>query len=396
MSALSDKIKSDLVKLSKSDKHLQSIIKRLESGKANLTDVDDFAQATGTVLKKVFEKSITESPKAFTDEQLIAEILRDIFGDNYDLINSVAENIQKQLDKAAGIGIKPQRADFPSERIENLAKVTAQKDLTGKTSLSEFTASVENINGSIFTDYVKTNADFRSKAGLKVYVIRSDHSKCCAWCSKLAGKYVYPDVPKDIWRRHKRCTCEITYVNEKAGTYDKISYSDVQNGKEIETRKQVTRLTPEQARAKEKEVLSRIDKSKKSGIMKLGRNLERKEQNIGAFSTLTVPMQKREILNICRKYSIDTSGITFKIQRSEKLLALPFYGSTDYNNIGRIDLFPSAFSSEEELVKTILHEKCHVLQLKKHGKAYAQQNLDLMEKQAYRFERLFYSLVTKR
>lgn len=396
MSALSDKIKSDLVKLSKSDKHLQSIIKRLESGKANLTDVDDFAQATGAVLKKVFEKSITESPKAFTDEQLIAEILGDIFGDNYELINSVAENIQKQLDKAAGIGIKPQRADFPSERIENLAKVTAQKDLTDKTSLSEFTASVENINGSIFTDYVKTNADFRSKAGLKVYVIRSDHSKCCAWCSKLAGKYVYPDVPKDVWRRHKRCTCEITYVNEKAGTYDQISYSDVQNGKEIETRKQVTRLTPEQARAKEKEVLSRIDKSKKSGIMKPGRNLERKEQNIGAFSTLTVPMQKREILNICRKYSIDTSGITFKIQRSEKLLALPFYGSTDYNNIGRIDLFPSAFSSEEELVKTILHEKCHVLQLKKHGKAYAQQNLDLMEKQAYRFERLFYSLVTKR
>ena len=139
-----------------------------------------------------------------------------------------------------------------------------------------------------------------------------------------------------------------------------------------------------------------VDKSGKSGIMKSGRNLERKEQNIGAFSTLTVPMQKREILNICRKYSIDTSGITFKIQRSEKLLALPFYGSTDYNNIGRIDLFPSAFSSEEELVKTILHEKCHVLQLKKHGKAYAQQNLDLMEKQAYRFERLFYSLVTKR
>lgn len=396
MSALSDKIKNELVKLSKSDKHLQSIIKRLESGNANLSDVDDFAQATGAVLKKVFEKSISESPKAFTDEQLIAEILGDIFGDNYELINSVAENIQKQLDKAAGIGIKPQRADFPSERIENLAKVTAQKDLTDKTSLSEFTASVENINGSIFTDYVKTNADFRSKAGLRVYVIRSDHSKCCAWCSKLAGKYVYPDVPKDVWRRHKRCTCEITYVNEKAGTYDQISYSDVQNGKEIETRKQVTRLTPEQARAKEKEVLSRIDKSKKSGIMKLGRNLERKEQNIGAFSTLTVPMQKREILNICRKYSIDTSGITFKIQRSEKLLALPFYGSTDYNNIGRIDLFPSAFSSEEELVKTILHEKCHVLQLKKHGKAYAQQNLDLMEKQAYRFERLFYSLVTKR
>lgn len=64
MSALSDKIKSDLVKLSKSDKHLQSIIKRLESGKANLTDVDDFAQATGTVLKKSLKKH-NRKPKGF-------------------------------------------------------------------------------------------------------------------------------------------------------------------------------------------------------------------------------------------------------------------------------------------------------------------------------------------
>ena len=44
---------------------------------------------------------------------------------------------------------------------------------------------------------------------------------------------------------------------------------------------------------------------------------------------------------------------------------MPLYGSTDYNSIGRIDLFPNAFTSEEELIKTILHEKCHVLQLKK-------------------------------
>ena len=50
MSALSDKIKSELVKLSKSDKHLQSIVKRLESGNANLSDVDDFAPISFSLL----------------------------------------------------------------------------------------------------------------------------------------------------------------------------------------------------------------------------------------------------------------------------------------------------------------------------------------------------------
>lgn len=123
---------------------------------------------------------------------------------------------------------------------------------------------------------------------------------------------------------------------------------------------------------------------------------DRKEANSGAFANLKVPMQKKSVLSICRKYSIDTKGITFKIQRSEKLLSTMFFGSTDYNNVGRIDLFPNAFSDETELVKTILHEKCHVMQLQRFGKKYAQENLDLMERQAYRFESIYYNIIKKK
>lgn len=139
-----------------------------------------------------------------------------------------------------------------------------------------------------------------------------------------------------------------------------------------------------------------VDNQENGGIMNLGRKFERREQNNGAFSSLDVPMQKREVLKICKKYSIATKGITFKIQRSEKFISLPYFGSTDYNNIGRIDLFPNAFCSEEELVKTILHEKCHVLQLKRYGKEFAQLNIDRMEKQAYRFESIFFNIIKKR
>ena len=106
-------------------------------------------------------------------------------------------------------------------------------------------------------------------------------------------------------------------------------------------------------------------------------------------------MQKRNVLRMAKKYNISTNGLTFKIQRSEKLLALPFYGSTDYNDIGRIDLFPNAFVNEEQMVRTIIHEKCHVKQLQKHGKTYTQQNIELMEKQAERFENLYYKVLRK-
>ena len=124
--------------------------------------------------------------------------------------------------------------------------------------------------------------------------------------------------------------------------------------------------------------------------------MERREKNIGAFKNLEIPMQNRNVFRILKKYGFSTKDLTIKIQRSGKLLKLPLYGSTDYNNIGRIDLFPNAFTDEEQLVRTVIHEKCHVLQLKKHGKLYTQENLDTMEEQARRFENLYYNILKKK
>ena len=78
------------------------------------------------------------------------------------------------------------------------------------------------------------------------------------------------------------------------------------------------------------------------------------------------------------------------------MLGTDFFGSTDYDNIGRIDLFPNAFIDEEQLVRTILHEKCHYKQLVKYGKKFTQENLAEMERRAYRFEKIFYRLLKKK
>lgn len=386
---LLEKIRAEFQSRCRADKYIQSVLKKIDGGTAEMEEVALLSKQLGFRVSQAIgaHVNVAALPGGKMYYNIADTILTGVLKDNYDIINSAATECQKALDSQAGINITPQQAAFPTERVQAVVNAASIPDIAEEVMIRRMTSPTQNITESFYNDYVQTNVKFRSDAGLDCYIIRNDHGGCCKWCSKLAGKYHYPeDVPKDVYRRHDNCGCTVTYLNgrkaQNVWSKTKWNVSD----DELERMK----------KAGAREPVRLVDKSKKSGIMKSGRNLERKEQNIGAFSTLTVPMQKREILNICRKYSIDTSGITFKIQRSEKLLALPFYGSTDYNNIGRIDLFPSAFSSEEELVKTILHEKCHVLQLKKHGKAYAQQNLDLMEKQAYRFERLFYSLVTKR
>ncbi len=137
-----------------------------------------------------------------------------------------------------------------------------------------------------------------------------------------------------------------------------------------------------------------VANSENSGII-LARNLDRKSSNTGVFSNLGVTMQKKEVKRICEEYGFDVKGLTFKIQRSEHLLNSSYYGSTDYDNIGRIDLFPNAFQDEEELIKTIIHEKCHVEQLKQYGKKYCLEHLADMEAEAYQTEEEIFKKLTK-
>ncbi len=103
-------------------------------------------------------------------------------------------------------------------------------------------------------------------------------------------------------------------------------------------------------------------------------------------------MQKKAVVQVCREYGVDISGLKIKIQRNEELKNLFFAGSAAPEQIGRIDLFPNAFTDEEQLLRTVIHEGCHVKQFKKYGTKYVQENNAQMERVAYRYENFFYRL----
>lgn len=123
--------------------------------------------------------------------------------------------------------------------------------------------------------------------------------------------------------------------------------------------------------------------------------LYRRESNSGDFANLEIPMQKRKILQIARKYNVDMTGIRVKIQRDVNMLDSMFAGSADYMDIGRIDFFPNAFRNEEQLLRTLLHERFHVLQLREYGKQYVQDHRIEMERAAERYENMAYAALRK-
>ena len=76
----------------------------------------------------------------------------------------------------------------------------------------------ENIVQSVYDNFLKSNADFRNKAGFKMTVIRESIGVCCAWCQDLAGTYDYDSRPSDIYARHQNCNCIVVTKTER-GTY---------------------------------------------------------------------------------------------------------------------------------------------------------------------------------
>ena len=123
---------------------------------------------------------------------------------------------------------------------------------------------------------------------------------------------------------------------------------------------------------------------------------QRPARNQGAFSHLEVSLQLRAVKQLCRKYGVDISDLKIKIQREEDWLRSFYMGAADPKDIGRVDLFPNTFVNEEQLLRTVIHEGCHVKQFKKYGSVYVQEHRKTMEDVAERYEDFFFRIVKRR
>ncbi|MGO4630383.1 RHS repeat-associated core domain-containing protein [Streptomyces sp. 2RAF24] len=140
------------------------------------------------------------------------------------------------------------------------------------------------------------------------------------------------------------------------------------------------------------------------GIRSLGKNLlkgfskktptgspglERRTSNTGAFSGLQVPMQKRTVNQVARDAGVGLDGAKVKINRDTDLIGRGLYGHTAPD--GTMTLYPDAFSSMEDLVRTIGHERMHVMQSQLYGRASSLEQEAAWERAAYASEDQFWN-----
>ena len=273
---LHDKIKAAFDARCGKDSTLSHIKRKIESDTATMEDTSIYARRLGELLRKSIES--TTKPDDLPGEKMyynIAQsILEPLLRGNYDDVNAICAEVQSALDAKKGIGLKPQKADFPAERVRAAIGGAAVKE-TAEHAIQVLGRTAENITGSFQTDYVKKNAEFRSKAGLSCYIERKDGFRCCNWCAGLAGRYRYPDeVPKDVYRRHDNCTCDVSYVSEKGrqNVHSKQWTNEQAKAQRIEYAAgapKPMKLTRAEAQAKQSEILAqrRLTYEAKRGII---------------------------------------------------------------------------------------------------------------------------------
>lgn len=101
-----------------------------------------------------------------------------------------------------------------STRIEGIVDRLTDAETFDSISWILGSGVVTNYAESIIDDHLKANCEFQSKAGLSVTVERVMTGKDpCNYCKARQGKYTYPNVPDELWGRHVKCHCYITYDN---------------------------------------------------------------------------------------------------------------------------------------------------------------------------------------
>jgi hypothetical protein len=199
------------------DRQLLRVSKRIQAGSADLTDAHAYAERLGVNLSDALTGTLTEDklPNGKLYYNIAERTVIPSLEQNYEMVNEAAAQIQKAIDLQAKIGLGSVRADFPIERIQNLIDKMTADNITYDQVIRWLMEPIVNNSEAFSDDYIRANADFRAKAGLRTKITRRVANNCCDWCAAMAGTWIYGSEPPDIYRRHEYCRCTVTYQSDK-------------------------------------------------------------------------------------------------------------------------------------------------------------------------------------
>lgn len=197
-----------------------SLKEEIANGVKSYEEAYSYAIKVGEALSKSFGVNITPEvlPDGMMYYNIADKVVRPMLQAEYEISSVAAVQAQRSANRAAGIGIKAQVADFDEERAQGIIdRVSSQPFEEVSWLLNE---PVKSFSKNVVDQTLEKNVEFQGKSGLSPKIRRTATGETCEWCQAVAGTYSYPNVPKDVYRRHANCDCIVEYI--EGGRYQDV------------------------------------------------------------------------------------------------------------------------------------------------------------------------------
>ena len=194
------------------NKKVEKILSTIKDGKPTYSEVNDLSIEVGDILAEVFQENLSQDmlPDGRMYYNIAKRTVEPMMVNNYNIVSDNAVMVQEILNKQAGMRIKAQVPDLNQSRIDGIINRLDEEETFDdiKWILDE---PVRNFTQAVADDAVKKNTKFHKGLGLVPSVTRIVKGDCCDWCREVAGTYYSPDIPDDVYRRHRYCRCTVEY-----------------------------------------------------------------------------------------------------------------------------------------------------------------------------------------
>lgn len=208
----------------------------------NYIGASEYADKVGSALAEAFKKNLSSAvlPDGKMYWNIADRVVRPLMEDDHEMVAEAARQVQQALNEAAGIGLRAQTSPLDNDRINGiLNRISAADQYDDVAWLLDEPVRLFSI--AVVDDTLKRNVEFQGKAGMKPRIIRRAERGCCKWCRNLEGTYDYPDLPRDVYRRHNNCRCTVEYDpgdGSRQNVWTK-EWKDPDENDKIEARKQI-------------------------------------------------------------------------------------------------------------------------------------------------------------
>ena len=193
-------------------KDFKKFLNNAKIEKLDYLGAEEYAEKVGDALAKAFKLNIAADklPEGSMFFNIADRVIRPMLELDTNMVVTATCEAQKALNMKAGIGLNPVKPPANKDKMDGIInKVAGAEDYKSVAWMLD--EPVKLFSLGVVDDVLQANIDFQGRAGLQPKVIRTAESKCCKWCSNLAGVYEYPDVPDKVYQRHERCRCTVEY-----------------------------------------------------------------------------------------------------------------------------------------------------------------------------------------